>query len=1593
MATVVNDRDVLLLGTSQRNVNSQDATILITSDSPTFHVSATGTTTPSYITVTAHLLNIVGTASFTAAGATITDNGNNTATVAWDGMTGSSAVVTASITVNGSTFNASTTLTKVVDGSAGQAGASANWVEISTLGGQVFSRTTSTATFAPTSIALNATPYGNNATAYQWQYWDGSTWVDITGETSATHYVNSGDFTASRNYRVQATINGNVYLDEMTLVQVTGGTNSISGFLTNQSIALAADSEGNVGSFASATGTFKVYDGTTEKTGTAVTYSVVTQTNCTASIASTGVYNITAMTADTASVVLQAVYNGVTIPQTVTLAKSKTGTAGVPANQYAVTYLYQWSSSTPASPTGSSNYNWSTGANTGYVTNDGWSMSVPTNPGTPNLKLYVAIAQVVASSGTTSSTVSYSSASVQAWTQNGGTGPQGASGVQAATATVFQWAVSIPAGPSGTSTYTWSGGAIGTVPSGWSTTAGTSPSAGMTLWAAKVYITDSATVTQTSFNWTSASISAVGYAGTTGAQGASYVTAYCASATATTNTAPDQTTGKTSIPATNDGGITGTWSSTVPSLTSGQYLYQTDGIYDPTTDKVTWSIPYWSSLKVGSLSAITTDTGTLNVSGTISSANGNFTVDNNGGVTMKSATIQDGSGNIILQAGVALGSQTSQVSTAINSAALSSFSPYSTWDFTGSIQGWAAVNGATLTANTDSITITSTNVDPILESPGSLGFSGSKYDKVRVRIRRLAGSGWDGSLYFDKPGGVGEGTLGRGFLANPNLGSNVWTTLEWDLSTVTGWTSNTIDHIRLDFGSTAQDVFEIDWVSIGRYGVGSDELSSAAATAQADADAANAAIAAISSDSVLSKAEKPQMMIDVTAISDEKPGLVTQCGALGVDSGPYQTAYNALSDYLGSLSPAWNDTTQDTSIDGVTFRTKFTDYYTAKQGLVNDIASKASTMASGVTLSASGVLQGAGGGQVTLPGMGHNVYRVITVGNSFSGTLPANVGLYINGVLQQGTFIGRSYTVIVLDRGTGNIVSATNYDVYGVGQVGGLTAANMAADLNALTSDKIVLVVSYDEPYAHRLDSGLDTAMYRCGASRAVYGSPSFKIRSAYVLVGIPGCGEGNGAEAYQGSIDSDPNAWVDIGFGIVNGILTGVSVNYRPRTLADYSYTGDLNATYGSTWTAVTGAGKPADNATVGATLGTDVNGQITSSNSSTLVGTAAIQSVHISDLRTTNYAEDGAGNPTAGAKMASSGTALKVAPNSFQVGTLVLSDYWFRLIQGMDGSVSTGRVIWRGNNDATTRGGAPNIACLSITPQASISFYDSVNQVFYDFVYHRYILTPTSYSGSTDNLDAMQQIHVQFFYNTTDTAPFAEIYQPCPSRTYDGASGIAKGGWHWSWRTGAGQNPGNTTLSNNNQFVYARYLRVRIGNSYGWSATQDFAPGVNTSTALTTTTITGVAGSSGGGSGSQGGACPAPWVKVRLLSGRDVNASDLHNGAFLAAVNDSTMEALPKGGIVRDLAMIWAQRYRVKLTDGSVTEWSENHRFATVDRGWVAVQNLRGGDQIMGMRECVVDGVLAVGEGQVVSFRVEGAGTYFAGGMLCHNTKTSYL
>jgi len=139
-------------------------------------------------------------------------------------------------------------------------------------------------------------------------------------------------------------------------------------------------------------------------------------------------------------------------------------------------------------------------------------------------------------------------------------------------------------------------------------------------------------------------------------------------------------------------------------------------------------------------------------------------------------------------------------------------------------------------------------------------------------------------------------------------------------------------------------------------GVFAGLAASAAADAQADADTANAAIGNISSDNVLSKGEKGQVILDWAAISGDQSGIDAQATAYTIttEKTAYDNAVAALSSYLSGLSPAWNDTGTDTAITGSTFRTKFADVYTTRQALLNKFAEVAGTRATWASVSGTG---------------------------------------------------------------------------------------------------------------------------------------------------------------------------------------------------------------------------------------------------------------------------------------------------------------------------------------------------------------------------------------------------------------------------------------------------------------------------------------------------------------------------------------------------------------------------------------------------------------------------------------------------------------
>ncbi|THD35718.1 MAG: hypothetical protein E7773_10245 [Sphingomonas sp.] len=132
-----------------------------------------------------------------------------------------------------------------------------------------------------------------------------------------------------------------------------------------------------------------------------------------------------------------------------------------------------------------------------------------------------------------------------------------------------------------------------------------------------------------------------------------------------------------------------------------------------------------------------------------------------------------------------------------------------------------------------------------------------------------------------------------------------------------------------------------------------DAAQTTANTASATANAATVRLASMANDNVLDRTDKLQVVRDVTAINAEVSGIQSSASGLGITTEltTYNNAYSALITYLSGLSPAYTDTTTDTAIVASTFNTKFGDYYTARQALLNKIAAVSATRANwtGVT--------------------------------------------------------------------------------------------------------------------------------------------------------------------------------------------------------------------------------------------------------------------------------------------------------------------------------------------------------------------------------------------------------------------------------------------------------------------------------------------------------------------------------------------------------------------------------------------------------------------------------------------------------------------
>ena len=158
------------------------------------------------------------------------------------------------------------------------------------------------------------------------------------------------------------------------------------------------------------------------------------------------------------------------------------------------------------------------------------------------------------------------------------------------------------------------------------------------------------------------------------------------------------------------------------------------------------------------------------------------------------------------------------------------FEPYhaAMWDFRGVVTPWISSN-ATLSSVGDALVVTGTlNTGPNFRIVnGGISVNGSLFSKVRVKYRRTSGTGaWFGNCYYTTaahPGFVSGYRKAISAPATP-LVNGEWYISEWDMASLTeggtDWVTSTITGIRFDLTSTASEVWEIDWVIIGRYGAG-----------------------------------------------------------------------------------------------------------------------------------------------------------------------------------------------------------------------------------------------------------------------------------------------------------------------------------------------------------------------------------------------------------------------------------------------------------------------------------------------------------------------------------------------------------------------------------------------------------------------------------------------------------------------------------------------------------------------------------------------------------------------------------------------------
>ncbi|WJN89836.1 DUF1983 domain-containing protein [Pseudomonas monteilii] len=268
------------------------------------------------------------------------------------------------------------------------------------------------------------------------------------------------------------------------------------------------------------------------------------------------------------------------------------------------------------------------------------------------------------------------------------------------------------------------------------------------------------------------------------------------------------------------------------------------------------------------------------------------------------------------------------------------------YGFASTVEGWTGTR-CTLAVENGRLIVTNDGTGAAYLGSPVVSLKGRDHDRIRCRITRRAGSGWNGQVTYVTANHASS-TSYRKVIPDPGLAVGQTVVLEWDMSQLTNggsdWSDNTITRFYLWLSSAAGDVFEIDWIAVGQIAPSASVASVVdERTARISGDEANAsAVTALGSSLTTTNQNvtaAQQAAQDAATLAGGKGKVLVQATAPAVAD---RLAQNLWIDTTGNANTPkrWNGTAWVAVTDKVA-----TDAAAAAQSALSQLAGKADASA------------------------------------------------------------------------------------------------------------------------------------------------------------------------------------------------------------------------------------------------------------------------------------------------------------------------------------------------------------------------------------------------------------------------------------------------------------------------------------------------------------------------------------------------------------------------------------------------------------------------------------------------------------------------